>query len=119
MADGQETYLLAIRKALSNRRLDAYGMGRPDDEKLANYFWNLALCEALYPSLHGHEIVLRNALFDAGATVFTGFATRDVQCWLDADPLIILPDERAAVDVAKQRLRDRRSRWSPAGWWRN
>ena len=25
--DGQETYVLAIRKALSNERLDAYGMG--------------------------------------------------------------------------------------------
>ncbi|HEX2080651.1 MAG TPA: hypothetical protein VHG08_23305 [Longimicrobium sp.] len=111
--DGQEACLRAIRKALSSERLDAYGIGRSDDEKLANYFWNLALCESLYPSLHGLEVALRNALFDAGRALFPGLATRDVHCWLDADPPVILIDERTAVDLAKRRLLDRRKPLEP------
>lgn len=27
---------------------------------LTNYFWNFALCESLYPTLHAVELALRN-----------------------------------------------------------
>jgi hypothetical protein len=50
--NGQARYVHAIRKALSSERLDAYGLGRADDQTIANYLWNLALCESLYPALN-------------------------------------------------------------------
>lgn len=105
--NGQDTYVRAIRTALSNERLDAYGIGRTDDEKIANYLWNLALCEAMYPALHGLEVAVRNAVFRAGATAFSGIATRDVPCWLDADPPLIHPADQPMLLAAKDRLRER------------
>lgn len=107
MAGRQGVYVSEIRRALSNERLDAYGIGRADDEKIANYLWNLALCESLYPALHGLEIAMRNAVFSAGTAVFSGIATRDVPCWLDANPPILHPDDQPMVAAAKERLRAR------------
>lgn len=105
--NGQYAYVLAIRAALSNERLDAYGTGRRDDEKIGNYLWNLALCESIYPALHGLEIAVRNAVFRAGAEAFSGVATRDVSCWLDADPPLIHPADQPTLHAAKDRLRGR------------
>jgi hypothetical protein len=106
-ADGQAHYAQAIRRALSSGRLDAYGLGRTDNQKIANYLWNLALCESLYPALHGLEVVLRNAVFDAGARIFSRIPTRDVPCWLDANPSLFDSDHEQSVMAAKLRLRDR------------
>lgn len=106
-ANGQGHYVLAIRKAISSERLDAYGLGRTDDQKIANYLWNLALCESLYPALNGLEIAFRNAVFNAGAQIFSGISTRDVPCWLDANPSLFDADHEQSVTAAKLRLRDR------------
>lgn len=106
-ANSQGRYVRAIRKALSSERLDAYGRGRAHDQKIANYLWNLALCESLYPALNGLEVALRNAVFDAGAQVFSGISTRDVPCWLDANPSLLDADHEQSVIAAKQRLQDR------------
>jgi hypothetical protein len=106
-ASGQDQYVHAIRKALSSERLDAYGLGRADDQKIANYLWNLALCESLYPTLNGLEIALRNAVFNAGAQIFSGISTRGVPCWLDANPSLFDADHQQSVIAAKLRLRDR------------
>lgn len=103
----QELYLRGLRKALSSERLDAYGIRRDDDQKLANYLWNLTLCESLYPTLNGLEIALRNAVFNAGVAAYPGVATRDVPCWLDADPPLIHPDDQPMLIAAKHRLRER------------
>lgn len=97
--------LAALRRALSNERLDAYGVGRPDEEKLAVYLWNVALCESLYPVLHGLEIALRNAVFRAGTAAFPSTATLDVPCWLDADPPLILAADQHVIAAAKARLK--------------
>jgi hypothetical protein len=105
--DRQHVYARAIRRALSNERLDAYGFGRTDEEKIANYLWNLALCESLYPALHGIEVALRNAVFSSGAAVLSRISTRDIPCWLDADPPIIHPDDQQMISAAKARLRER------------
>lgn len=102
-----------MRRALSDERLDAYGIGRPDEEKLATYLWNVALCESLYPALHGLEIALRNAVFRAGAAAFPSVATLDVPCWLDADPPVIHPDDRRVVAAARARLRQRNKPMEP------
>jgi hypothetical protein len=101
----QALLLAGIRRALSNERLNAYGIGRPDEEKLANYLWNMALCESSYPALHGLEIALRNAVFRAGAAAFPNVATLDVPCWLDAAPPIILAADLHVIGAAKTRLR--------------
>lgn len=53
--------------AYSRARLEAYRI-RPTDgigEILINYYWNIALCEALYPVLQTIEVVLRNHLWKA------------------------------------------------------
>jgi hypothetical protein len=105
--NGQGTYVGAIATALSTERLDAYGIGRAGDEKIANYLWNLALCEAMYPALHGLEVTVRNAVFRAGATAFSGIATRHVPCWLDADPPLVHPADQPMLLAAKGRLRER------------
>jgi hypothetical protein len=106
-ASGQGRYVQAIRKALSGERLDAYGLGRTDEQKIATYLWNLALCESVYPALNGLEIALRNAVFNAGAQIFSGISTRDVPCWLDASPSLFDIDHEQSVIAAKLRLRDR------------
>lgn len=115
MTERQGPYVGEIRKAISSERLDAYGIGLPDEEKIAHYLWNLALCESLYPALHGLEVAMRNTIFSAGAAVFGGTATRDVPCWLDADPPIIHPVDLPAVAAAKERLRERRLPLTPGG----
>jgi hypothetical protein len=48
-----------------------YKAGDRNLDTLARYCWNTALCEALYPALHGVEIALRNAL-DRNLTKLTG-----------------------------------------------
>jgi hypothetical protein len=103
--DKQVRLLAGVRRGLSDTRLDAYGIGRSDEEKLANYLWNVALCESLYPALHGLEIALRNAVFRAGAAAFPSVATIDVACWLDADPPLIHPVDLHMITEAKARLR--------------
>jgi hypothetical protein len=104
----QEEYFEAIRRTLSAERFESYRRrGASNEETLANYLWNAALCEALYPVLQGLEVSLRNAIFDAGAACFGSLASRDVpRCWLDADPAVVLPTEARRVADAKRRLRE-------------
>jgi hypothetical protein len=59
-----QSFFQQIRQVLSEERFEAYSHAAkdPDSEKLARYLWNIALCRALYPTLQGLEIALRNAL---------------------------------------------------------
>ncbi|CAA9324623.1 MAG: hypothetical protein AVDCRST_MAG68-2010 [uncultured Gemmatimonadetes bacterium] len=72
----QGPHLDALWQVLSRERLEGgYGgsaMRRQD--VIVRYLWNVALCEALYPSLQSLEVALRNTLFNAGEAVypFTG-----------------------------------------------
>lgn len=56
---------------IARARLESY---RPpngtDEQMLSNYFWNIALCEALYPGLNMLEISLRNAIHSSLTTEF-------------------------------------------------
>jgi hypothetical protein len=64
---GRPTLRESIRTGLSFERFARYcraGDAGPE-VGLARYLWNVALCEALYPSLHIFEIALRNALHTA------------------------------------------------------
>lgn len=56
-----------VRRALSSERFDSYDNSESDsdEEILARYLWNMALCRSLYPALQGLEIALRNSLHSA------------------------------------------------------
>ncbi|HEX8322025.1 MAG TPA: hypothetical protein VF632_26810 [Longimicrobium sp.] len=74
---------------------------------LSRYLWNIALCEATYPTLQTLEVALRNAVFDAGCASYPFTASpslAQVPCWLDT--AVLLPGDRSKVAGAKARLRD-------------
>jgi hypothetical protein len=74
-------------------------------ESLANYAWNVALCEALYPLLHQVEVVLRNALDRAIAAAYpTGGVYTDVDSWMDSSACPLAPYARREVLKAKKKL---------------
>lgn len=108
----------ALRRALSPERLAAYAC--PDDrgeaDALARYLWNGALAIALQVSLHALEVTLRNAIYDASKTlVAERFRRRRyvrIDSWLDAEPTFLMPNERDAVERAKERLGSDRRTWT-------
>ena len=62
-----------LQRALSHSRLEPYLSQSPQREMAESfgiYLWNLALCESLYPALHGIEIALRNSIHDAASRKF-------------------------------------------------
>lgn len=64
-------YVAALRGAVSTPRLDKYRpIGGSDLEMAVNYFWNIALSEALYPSLAALEVGLRNGIHGALSTAY-------------------------------------------------
>lgn len=94
----------SITRCLSAERMAAYRPGAAGDEDaLARYLWNTALCEALYPSLHFLEVGLRNVVFEAGANVYPASS---VGCWLER-PGILCEEERRLVRAAIKRLKRR------------
>lgn len=72
-------FVLEMDLPVSETRLERY---RPRDsrgnpigsnlEMLANYFWNIALSESLYPSLQAVEVAMRNSI---DATLAAAFGT--------------------------------------------
>jgi hypothetical protein len=59
-------FVADLHLALSRERLESYRpRGGEDVEMLTNYFWNIELAEALMPSLHAAELVLRNSIHAA------------------------------------------------------
>jgi hypothetical protein len=104
----QGLYLSSIWSVLSPDRLGSYRFHGDDDVGVVStYLWNVALCEALYPTLNGLEVALRNSLYNAGEQRFATAAKGEVACWLDADPPILAEEERNRVAAAKDSLRSR------------
>lgn len=59
-------FVAELHLVLSQSRLEAYRpLNGTDLEMLTNYFWNIALAEALVPSLHGAEVSIRNSIHAA------------------------------------------------------
>lgn len=90
---------LHFQQAISAPRLTGYA--DPADQDLmpavGRYLWNTALCEALYPPVHGVEIVLRN-IVDKRLRVLHG------DFWFD-DPLILLVGkQKTDLGLARVRL---------------
>lgn len=63
---------------------------------LTNYFWNMALSESLYPTLHGVELALRNTIH---ATLTNRYGTEE---WWDR-PHTLHRYQRDEVDKKRQR----------------
>lgn len=64
-------HVTEFQRAISQDRLDAYRLPALDDHHtLANYLWNIALSEALYPVLEAFEVSLRNAIHTAATAHF-------------------------------------------------
>ncbi len=63
-----DTYIGNLYRSISRPRLEPF---RPDDGNdlamIANYLWNLELCQAIYPALHGCEVALRNSIHAAAS----------------------------------------------------
>jgi hypothetical protein len=97
-------YFSQLHLPFSRERLEAYRpIGGSDLDLIANYLWNMALSEALYPVLQGLEVALRNSLHAAGASAFRN------DLWFDTSTVLPLhKNERAAVNKAKDNLRRHR-----------
>ena len=99
--------IASLWRLVSAERIGTYRRGAAEDEEdvLARYLWNIALCEALYPSLHCLEVALRNVVFEAAAATFASAAAVSGAggCWLE-HPGILHADEARAVRAAAQRL---------------
>ena len=61
-----------LTAAISKDRLGPYRSIKAPSKSEASgiYAWNIALCESLYPSLHGVEIALRNSIHAAASVKF-------------------------------------------------
>lgn len=84
---------------MSQERLETY---RPhpssnDDEMVATYFWNIALCESLYAPLHALEVSLRNSIHNAFTERFGS------DSWYD-DPRCLEPGQMQTVVEVERRI---------------
>jgi hypothetical protein len=106
-SSAQALPLTSLWRLVSAERIGSYRRGGADDEEaLARYLWNIALREALYPSLHFLEIALRNAVFEAAAATYPLASMAgggSPACWLE-HPGILHADEARMVRAAAQRL---------------
>jgi hypothetical protein len=98
--------LLDAAACISHARWRPYRDPAPSTDEAAagRYAWNVALSEALYPSLHVLEIALRNRTFVAGQTLYVTNRHKGVRCWLDADPAVLFKNAQDEVAKSKARL---------------
>ncbi len=106
----RRTYSASILTALSEQRLVGYGAvgGVLTPAVLANYYWNVALCEALYPSLHCVEVTLRNSIHSAATASFGS------PMWF-AMAAPVLVDNRNGYPAEEQIVRDAMQRLMATG----
>jgi hypothetical protein len=102
----QGPYVGRVEAVLSSSRLGRFAASasEPKWEYLARYAWNVALCEAFYPSLHHLEVVLRNRVYEFGKTAYPYRHFHHIDCWLDADPWHLHPYGQLDVQKAKRKL---------------
>ncbi len=89
-----------LERAFSSERLNPYQERTQNKQEACQaYFWNLALCESLYPVLNAVEVVVRNELDECIAEL------RGNQWWFRDDDLLG-PKENKTVEKTHQRLTD-------------
>ncbi len=97
-------YIQEIEPAVSTERLGRYRPhGASDREVAINYLWNMALSEALYPSLHCLEVSMRNAIHNAASDHF-----RDPY-WFDKPGLLRKHQPDSLAEARKELLRNKKS----------
>jgi hypothetical protein len=84
-----------LHVAISAERLESY---RPNDqssdlEMVSTYLWNIALSEALYPSLQVLEIALRNSIH---AALAKRYGTEE---WFDSSDYLEFRQQHAILDA--------------------
>ena len=88
-----------LRASISSHRLDSYRQaGQSDFDVIASYLWNMALCEALYPSLQALEVTLRNSIHAAAVRRYNS------DFWFDLPGCNLHQSQQNNVDYAKQEL---------------
>jgi hypothetical protein len=101
----------AFKNSLSAARFEAYRLrsDETDGTALARYLWNVALCEALYPSTHMLEVALRNAVHREASKRFGS------PNWLDPDSAecVLLDRECEKVRAASRQLKRHQSPRTP------
>lgn len=105
-------FLRKTKQSISAERLTRYEsvLNAPSESKLVvlgRYFWNMGLCEALYPSLQTLEVALRNSIHQAASALFQN------ELWLDVDYRVVLPDDAPTVEQAKTRQVNQRKQITP------
>jgi hypothetical protein len=91
-------FVLTVEQTLSRERLDPF-RSDPNDSLsiISNYFWNIALCQSLYPCIGLVEVAMRNAIHTSLADYF-GRTN-----WFDL-PGLLQTNERLALNAAKVSL---------------
>jgi len=88
-----------LQQALSPKRLEAYRhRGGSDKLTVLNYFWNAAVCEALFPMLQQLEVAFRNTLHQSIAGAWND------PLWLTNGLSFIEIRERERLQEAKDSL---------------
>lgn len=73
-----------------------------DFELLVNYYWNVALGEALHSSLHATELALRNSIHAGFSHRFGTSEWYDIEGVLQDDDLVAIADLRSGATRSKQ-----------------
>lgn len=103
-----EQFVMEIHLPISAERLEAYRPEKGTDmEMVTNYFWNVCLCEALYPTLNAAEIALRNTIHSTLSDRYQS------EYWFDV-PRLLESRQYDQVNDAKEAL-GRRQRSLTAG----
>lgn len=92
--------------AVSTARLTPYGLGNPATptvEAVALHGRNIALCEAIYPTLHLLEVVMRNRIHDSFTAHFNSADWYD-EPWIWAGHAALVAEAR--TDLAKRNKPD-------------
>jgi hypothetical protein len=79
-----DRFVTELKAGISDPRLERYRRpaGASDLDMLTNYFWNMALADALHCSMSAAEVLLRNAIHD---TLRAHFGRDD---WYERDELL-------------------------------
>lgn len=90
---------------LSSVRLENYRSDTGSDlDMVVNYFFNVELSEALYPSLQAFEIALRNSIHQAFTQHF------DTEFWFDGPHLYPAPPSPETLPWQQQAIQDARNK---------
>lgn len=97
-----DQFAAELKACISDPRLERYRRpaGASDLDMLINYFWNMALADALHCSLSAAEVLLRNAIH---RTLSAHFGQDD---WYERDELLE-ENQREDRDKAKHHIQTR------------